>query len=247
MSANADCVIAAKREKNDGSEPRTVLSFEKTKDGERPDKILIRFQRQDFHDFLTQSLVSRDKEIILDPDAVLDGRYTSLAAVWDGNTVAPPNGEVNGEAVLTERERSVLDILAHLVSCPRAWVPQQSLFEKISAEYQRIGKRDGVTSPIPTTTLRRILKRLAEKLQLVRWKYVDSKCPQTGIVWTLTKQGHLETSGVVPPKSDASKEDDGQRNPSPSSANPAPAPAESHDGKDGDRQTAADDQGGGAR
>lgn len=247
LSANADCVIAAKREENDGSEPRTVLSFEKTKDGEKPDNIHIRFQRQDFHDFLAQSLASRDKET-LDPDAVLDGRYTSLAAVWDGNTVAPPNGEANGEAGLTERERNVLDILARLERFRRDWLPQQRLFEEIRAEYQRIGKRDGVTSPIPDTTLRRMLRdRLAEKRQLVRWKYVNPKRPQAGILWTLTDKGHLETTGVVPPEWGAPKTDEDQSGPSPSSASPVPPPAESHDGKDGDRQTAADDAVGGAR
>ena len=89
--------------------------------------------------------------------------------------------------------------------------------------------------------------RLAKKLRLARWKYVESKRPQAGILWTLTDEGRLETSGVVPPESDAAKKDDGQRNPSPSSANPAPAPAESHDKKDGDRQTVADNAVGGAR
>ena len=248
LSANADCVIAAKRQESGGSELRTVLSFEKTKDGERPSDILIRFQQQVFNDFLAESLRSRDKET-LDSDAVLDGRYTSLAAVWDGNTVAPPKGEVSGESGLTEHEWNVLNTLARLVeSSPDGWVSQKSLFEEIRTEYQKIGKRDGVTSPIPDTTLRRMLKdRLAKKLRLARWKYVDPKRPQAGILWTLTDEGHLETSGVVPPKSDGAKKDDGQRNPSPSSANPAPAPADSHDKKDGDRQTVADDAVGGAR
>ena len=89
--------------------------------------------------------------------------------------------------------------------------------------------------------------RLAEKRQLVRWKYVNPKRPQAGILWTLTDKGHLETTGVVPPEWGAPKTDEDQSGPSPSSASPVPPPAESHDGKDGDRQTAADDAVGGAR
>lgn len=250
LSANADCVIAVKRMDNSGSELRTVLCFKKTKDGERPRDIHIRFERQDFHNFLAQSLASRDKEP-LDSDAALDTRYTSLAAIWDGNTEVPPEGEVSGKSGLTEREWNVLNVLARLCAeSADSWVSQQSLFKNVHSEYERLRRMEEVTSPISETTLRRILRDgLARKRGLAAWRYVDRKRKQAGILWTLTEDGEIEVSGVCGGNAESETTDrcGDDQPPTGGSADDAPTvPPESTSGGRS-RQTAADDRDGGAR
>jgi hypothetical protein len=250
LSANADCVIAVKRMDNSGSELRTVLCFKKTKDGERPRDIHIRFERQDFHNFLAQSLASRDKEP-LDSDAALDTRYTSLAAIWDGNTEVPPEGEVSGKSGLTEREWNVLNVLARLCAeSADSWVSQQSLFKNVHSEYERLRRMEEVTSPISETTLRRILRDgLARKRGLAAWRYVDRKRKQAGILWTLTEDGEIEVSGVCGGNAESETTDrcGDDQPPTGGSADDAPTvPPESTSGGRS-RQTAADDRDGGAK